>query len=213
MCARVMVREGYTHSFCTPHIWPSLPKNNVKMITEKTAALQGALENAKIPLTLLPGGEINLREDTLKTAPEELVSYAMRRQFVLIDLWAEKLPEFFNLAVKWFQSIGVVVVLAHPERMRAIQTEPGLALKLHETGVLLQGNLQCLSDPPETATRRLAERFLLGGRYFMLGSDLHNLASLPQRIAGLHRATELVGSEIVRMLTVTNPGRLLPREK
>ena len=24
-CARRLVAEGYTHSFCTPHIWPNLP--------------------------------------------------------------------------------------------------------------------------------------------------------------------------------------------
>src|SRR5688572_24713499 len=209
-CARVMVREGYTHSFCTPHIWPSLPLNTIAQIRERTARLQQALDDEGINLRLFPGGEINLREDTIDTVPDELVSFAMGRKFVLIDLWADQLPKFFEASVRWLQGHGVTVVLAHPERMRAVQLDPSVLDRFDEMGVLLQGNLQCLGDRPNQATRQLSERFLLDGRYFMLGSDLHNLVSLPIRIAGLHRALELVGNREVDRLTIDNPAKLLP---
>jgi len=77
-------------------------------------------------------------------------------------------------------------------------------------GLLLQGNLQCFSDPIGSPTRRTVERFLLEGRYFLLGSDLHNLASLPMRLDGLKRAIDLVGEETVDRLTMDNPRQLLP---
>ena len=209
-CAKLMVEAGYTHSFCTPHVWPNLPENSVVNIPKFTAVLQTALDGAGVPLRLIPGGEINLRADTPWTAVEALVSYGMMRKFVLIDLWAEKLPPFFGPAVKWFQALGVTVVLAHPERMAAVQREPELADYFAEIGLLLQGNLQCFSDAPGTPTRATVERYLLEGRYFMLGSDLHNLASLPMRLAGLKRATDLAGAQVVDRLTVTNPAMLLP---
>src|SRR3569623_3730047 len=69
-CARELVAAGYTHSFCTPHIWPNLPENNVKTIVEKVRQLQAALDQAFVPLKLLPGGEITLREDTSAPAAE-----------------------------------------------------------------------------------------------------------------------------------------------
>lgn len=209
-CARVLVGEGYTHSFCTPHVWPSLPLNTVGNIRRCVAALQAALEEAGIPLRLLPGGEINLREDTLGTSPEALVSYDMAGRFVLIDLWAEKVPAFFAPNVRWLQSRGAKVVLAHPERMRAVQGDPSLADYFAELGLLLQGNLQCLADPPHVHTRRVAEQYLAEGRYFMLGSDLHNLKTLGIRMAGLHRAIEAVGEATVWKLTRTHPMQLLP---
>lgn len=209
-CARVLVREGYTHSFCTPHVWPNLPNNNVKTIPKRTAALQKVLDDASIALRLLPGGEINLRADAVDTDPADLVTFAMAGKFVLIDLWADRLPAFFEKAIQWLQSLGVTVVLAHPERMRAVQLDPNLATRFQMMGILLQGNLQCLGDPPTVPTRQLAEKFLLDGRYFMLGSDLHNIVSLPIRLAGLHRALELVGPDVVQTLTSKNPSRLLP---
>jgi len=209
-CARVLVGQGYTHSFCTPHVWPSLPGNTAENIRRRVADLQAALDAASIPLRLLPGGEINLREDTLQTAPDALVSFGMAGRFVLMDLWADTIPPFFAPNVRWLQSQGATVILAHPERMRAVQTDPELADYFVELGLLLQGNLQCFGDPPHMDTRRVAERYLAEGRYFLLGSDLHNLKSLPMRMAGLQRATELAGEEAVWELTSTNPRQLLP---
>jgi protein-tyrosine phosphatase len=209
-CARMMVAAGYTHSFCTPHVWPNLPDNTAANIPKQVSALQATLNGAGVPLKLIPGGEINLRADTPWTAVEALVSFAMLRKFVLIDLWADKLPPFFEPAIRWFHALDVKVVLAHPERMAAVQREPGLADRFAEIGLLLQGNLQCFSDPPGSPTRTVVERYLREGRYFLLGSDLHNLASLPMRLDGLRRAIELGGKDTVDRLTITNPRELLP---
>ena len=63
---------------------------------------------------------------------------------------------------------------------------------------------------PEAPTRTVVERYLREGRYHLLGSDLHNLASLPMRLDGLKRAIELAGKEVVDRLTITNPRQLLP---
>jgi protein-tyrosine phosphatase len=208
-CARVLVGEGYTHSFCTPHVWPSLPHNTPVNIRRMVAEFQIALDDAQIPLRVFPGGEMNLREDTLDTAPQSLVSYDMAGRYVLIDLWAETLPDFFEPNVRWIQSRGATVMLAHPERMRAVQLDPSLADYFAELGLLLQGNLQCFGDPPQAQTRQVAERYLSEGRYSMLGSDLHNLKSLPIRVAGLRRAIEVAGEEEVWQLTSINPQKLL----
>jgi protein-tyrosine phosphatase len=208
-CARVLVGEGYSHSFCTPHIWPNLPDNTTPNIAAHVERLQRALDDANIPLRLIPGGEINLRPETTATRPEDVVTYGSRRNFVLFDLWADELPEFFEPGVRWFQSLGLEVVLAHPERMRAVQLNPGLADYFDALGLMLQGNLQCLADPPHTATYRLGHKFLTEGRYFLLGSDLHNLETLGHRMRGLHHAKELVGDAEVDRLTKDNPRRLL----
>jgi len=209
-CARRLVAAGYTHSFCTPHIWPNLPHNTIAGITGQTARLQGAFDRAAIPLRLFPGAELNLRPDLIATPPHELPTFAMARRYCLFDIWADRIPGFFWKTVEWLQSLGLKVILAHPERMRAVQDNPGLADDFAKAGLLLQGNLQCLADPPYAQTRQVIERYLAGGRYFLLGSDLHGLAGLDNRLLGLQRAIELVGEKEVGRLTVDNPQQLLP---
>lgn len=211
-CARMFVEEGYTHVFCTPHIWPNLKDNQAPNILDWTASLQKQLGAASIPLKVLPGGEISLRPDYAQTPPEQIPSYSGAGRFVLFDFWADRLPPHFEPTVRWFRSLGLQPIMAHPERVRAVQDDPGLADYFQEIGLLLQGNLYCLVESslaPPIATQT-ALRFLVEKRYFMLGSDCHGPDTLPIRFAGLQRAVELVGRKAVDRLTIDTPRQLLP---
>ncbi len=210
-CARKLVEAGYTHSFCTPHIWPSLPGNTTTRIADRVQRMQELLDEKQVPLQLMPGGEMNLRPDFTSSPADTIVSYGMAGKFCLIDLWADKLPDFVERSIRWLQSKKMTVILAHPERMRAVQDDPTLADRLKKMGLLLQGNLQCFGDPPNADTRTTAERFLAEGRYFMLGSDLHNLATLPLRMNGLKRVIEMIGEPATMVLTRDNPLKLMGR--
>ena len=209
-CAREMVQAGYTDSFCTPHFWPSFPKTTVSSIPQWVTSLQQQLDAAGVQLKLHPGGEINLRANLMDTtAIADLPTFGMAGKYVLFDLWAERLPAYFESTVKWMQAGGLTPILAHPERMRAVQDNPDLADYFSEIGLLLQGNLQCFSDRPGADTRATVERYLKEDRYFLLGSDLHNFATLRSRLDGLQKAIELVGEDRVRQLTVENPRKLV----
>jgi protein-tyrosine phosphatase len=209
VCARELLRAGYTHSFCTPHFWPNLTHNTVANVRAAVMDLQRELDAAAVPLKLYPGGELVLRADLVDQRVEDLPTFNMAGKYLIFDLWAERLPGWFGPTVRWLQSHGLKVILAHPERMRAVQLEPDLADFFAEIGLLLQGNLQCLGDPPRAATRQVAERYLAEDRYFLLGMDLHNHGSMPIRLAGLQKAIELVGNEKVDELTVRNPRLML----
>jgi protein-tyrosine phosphatase len=209
-CARELVAAGYTHSFCTPHVLPGFDKQTASVVAQWTSALQMRLAAARIPLTLMPGGEVNLWPDLRQSlTPERLLTFGGLNRYCLVDLWADTLPDFFAPTVQWLQAKGLKVILAHPERMKAVQSDHGLIGFFSDLGLLLQGNLQCLSDPPGSPTRLAADKFLTEGRYFLLGSDLHRLATLPSRLAGLKNAAELVGQEMVDRLTIAHPRLLL----
>jgi protein-tyrosine phosphatase len=209
-CARELVAAGYTHAFCTPHVWPAYNFVTRANVPVWTRDLQSKLDEERIPLKLLPGGEMNLHEGTRDLTDEFLISYAMAGRYMLADIWAAELPEFFAPTIRFLQSRGYTVILAHPERMRAVQDHPELADVFADMGMLLQGNLQCFGDPPESHTRRVAEQYLAEGRYFMLGSDTHNPQSMAIRMNGLRNAIQLAGEAAIAKLTIENPRKLLP---
>jgi protein-tyrosine phosphatase len=208
-CGRMLVAAGYTHAFCTPHIWPNLPHNNPQMIVEKTAELQQEYEAAGVPLKLFPGGELNLRPESIIAQLENLPTYCMQRKYCLFDLWCDKLPPFFWPAVEHLRELGMKIIVAHPERMRAVQEDSSLAEVFLERGLLLQGNLQCFSDVVESPTRRTVEKLLIDDRYFLLGTDTHRPETLKLRLDGLYRAIDLVGNPRIDQVTRTNPQVLL----
>ena len=209
-CARALVAAGYARAFCTPHIWPNLTNNTIDNITRWVDALQTQLDEHGIALKLIPGGEISLRPDIATAVPpEQLVTYAMKRRYVLIDLWADKLPAYFEPSIQWMQSLGLTVILAHPERMRAVQLEPELADEFERLDVLLQGNLQCFGDPLGSDTRRVAELYLREERYFAIGSDTHGMDSIEKRLSGLKRLESMASSETLDRLLRENPSKLI----
>ncbi len=210
-CAQALVSAGYSHAFCTPHIWPTYKGVTRTAVPRLVERLQSTLDQAEVALKLMPGGELNLHPAVMKTPEEELVSMGMGGKYMLIDMWVAELPDFFEPAIKWLQGMGLTVILAHPERTRAIQDKPDLAEKFADMGILLQGNLQCLGDRPEAITRIIAENYLRKGRYFLLGSDSHNPGGMDVRLAGLQNAIELAGEEVVNQLTIENPRKLIPR--
>jgi protein-tyrosine phosphatase len=209
-CARELVAAGYTHSFCTPHVTPGFPQQTIANVARWVAELQQTLTEADVPLTLLPGGEINLWPDLTKSlTPPRLLTYGGMGRACLVDIWADKLPDYFEPAIRWLQARGLRVILGHPERMKAVQADPKLADYFLGLGLLLQGNLQCLSDPIGSPTRVTVERFLKEGRYFLLGSDLHRLETLHARLEGLGNAIEMAGEKEIDRLTKENPKMLL----
>lgn len=208
-CARELVALGYTHGFCTPHLWPGHVNVTRSQIPRWTEALQREFDGAGVPYRLIPGGELNLHEAVQQLPEQQIVSMGLGGKYILVDMWADRLPPFFKPTIRWLQGMGLTVVLAHPERMRAVQDDPRLADCFQELGILLQGNLQCFSDRPGADTRETVERFLLEGRYFMLGSDSHNPQSMAVRTNGLKRAIEVAGEDVINRLTIDNPRRLI----
>ncbi|MFI5380035.1 MAG: tyrosine-protein phosphatase [Tepidisphaerales bacterium] len=208
-CARALVGAGYTQAFCTPHIWPNLAHfNRPGDIARLVAVLQQALDNASVPLKLYPGGELSMRPDWLDMTREQIVTYNLAGRFCLFDVWLDDIPPHFEPCVRFLQGHGLKVILAHPERMKVTHTHPEVMDWFAGIGLLFQGNLQCFGDDDSAMTRQLAERFLREGRYFMLGSDTHNLRSFDIRLRGLARVRQIADEATIRRLMVENPALL-----
>ena len=217
-CAHALVGAGYTHAFCTPHVWPTLPDNNPRQIRRRVAALQADLDRAAVPLTLLPGGENNLMSAwpaLARTPREEIVTYDLAGRYVLFDFWADtpgQVRDGVEPAVRYLRDQGFELILAHPERINALQVDGGRALdRLTGLGVKLQLNSWCLTEHRGSPKRDLAEGLLREGRYFLIGTDLHRPSGMGIRTNGLGIAERLVGRDEVERLTVTHP-RLLKGE-
>jgi len=206
--ARKMVAAGYSDLFCTPHIWPTLT-NNMQSIKANIALLQGKLDAGGVPLKLHPGGEMNLRVGMEHMSAEEVVTYNDGGKYAIFDFWADEYPGNFWPFIERLQSFGIQPILAHPERISALQRYPHSIDEFPSRGLLIQCNLECLGEETVTIRRKLAERWLQDGEYFMLGSDMHGLNSLDRRLNGLLRAMQLVGEEEVTHLTVDHPAQLL----
>lgn len=215
-CARMLVEAGYTHAFCTPHIWPQLPENNVINIRRRVAELGAEYEARQIPLQVMPGGEMNLLSvwpALGEIAATQVVTYGLAGKYALFDFWADEMSQCMDCmgpAIEHLQSFGLTLILGHPERIVALYRDATAVDWFMERGVLLQMNTWCLTDPPGSPIYELAVRLLTEDRYFAFGTDTHNAASMPNRIRGIAIAEQIVGRQRVERLTIDNPKLLMP---
>ncbi|HEX8325753.1 MAG TPA: CpsB/CapC family capsule biosynthesis tyrosine phosphatase [Tepidisphaeraceae bacterium] len=206
--ARRMAAAGYSRLVCTPHIWPQLDNTTVTTAL-RVAELQAALDAADVNLTLHAGGEMHLSRQFLATPAEDLVTYDNAGKYALFDFWTDTLPPYFEKAVRKMVDAGITPILAHPERIEAVQRDPDVVARAGDLGLLLQCNLECVGEGETTLRGRLATRWLRERRYFLLGSDVHRIDTLGRRLLGLERAADLVGAAELDRLTIENPLRLI----
>lgn len=207
--ARALVGRGYSQLVCTPHIWPSLPNNNLENIRTAVGALQAAIDGAGIALKLHVGGEVALRPALLKTPIEQIPTYADLGKHILVDAWIYDWEPWLTPVIRHLQEGGRTVILAHPERLGLIQTDLSAISRLQDMGVLFQGNLYCFADTPGELTREVADRMLQEKQYFMLGGDLHREDSLASRFKGFDLVLAGQGVKRVTKLLRDNPATLL----
>ncbi|HQY89473.1 MAG TPA: hypothetical protein PK402_12545 [Tepidisphaeraceae bacterium] len=211
--ARRLVQAGYTHSFCTPHVWPMHTKHRPAFIAEQVELLQRALDEKNVALKLLPGAELNLELDLFSIPTNDIPTYANFGKYALFDFWDSEMPRQFWLWIRVLTDASITPILGHPERIDAIRFEPDIVDEFAREGILLQCNLQSLTGALGRDTKRVAERLLSDGKYFMLGTDAHRLDTLEIRIEGIERAIELVGRDEVDRLMRVNPMKLIPTSR
>jgi protein-tyrosine phosphatase len=211
--ARQLVAAGYSHAFCTPHIWPNLSANTAGTIRRWTAELQAEYDAAGVGLTVHPGGELSLPAGwpQLRDLPVgEIVTAGLAGRHLLFDFWDEALPEGLEPVVRYLVGLGIQPILAHPERIGAFQNDPSAVDRVVGWGCWLQMNTWTLVKARGSKVRTLAERLLTDNRYTLFGTDTHDAAGVAERVQGLAAAADLVGWAKVDELTIANPARLLP---
>jgi protein-tyrosine phosphatase len=209
-CLRVMAGAGYSRIFCTPHCGASeFSELTPAEIAERVRMLQGHADAAGVAMELKPGGEVRLSPNLERDLPEGLVpTFGNSGKYVLADTWEPDWPAWAARAVEWLQGRGHMVILAHPERMKYLREKPERIEELAGLGVLFQGNLGPLGGGDAEDIVALGRRYLMEGRYFMVGTDGHRPSHMGARMAGLRVIEELAGKEKLEELTVTHPERL-----
>ena len=77
---------------------------------------------------------------------------------------------------------GLQVVVAHPERYRALQENYAAARTLTDMGALLQVNAYSLAEESFEGTRNLAQWLVAERMASLLGSDAHRLTHRPPKV-------------------------------
>src|SRR6266581_9351104 len=136
--AQTLVQEGIHSAIATPHYNDEFPQRSSAEIRERVYHLQQALDRHGIALRLFSGHEALIKAGLFEDIQAGRLATLNGSSYLLLELWTSMwLPETERVIFE-LRANGIIPIVAHPERYRAIQREPCRLAALLQQGALAQ---------------------------------------------------------------------------
>lgn len=178
--AAAAISDGTSTVVSTPHVHSEL-FTDPREIGERTARLNERLRHERLPLTVLPGGELDHRVVGRLTQSElDLIAQGPPgSRWLLMEAPFSGLRDDYNAVADELRARGFAVVVAHPERADfTADTDAVLAHEI-ERGSVLQLNAASVAGESSLGERDTALRLLRDARRAVIASDAHGSKRMP----------------------------------
>lgn len=212
--ARVASEAGVRTLVATPHVREA-EQLAVERIGGLVAETNRALAEARLPVDVLPGGELACpRLGTLSDDQLRAISLGGKSRYILLESPYRAIPGGFEPYIRVLCARGFRPLIAHPERSRAFST-PEKLLPLVRLGSLVQVTAASLVGDFGPKVERSALRLLLTGFVHVVASDAHRadhrLSAFVNVLDRLHKRDPALSTAVEPMVFDT-PRRLLDDE-
>ncbi len=210
--ARIATADGIKTIVAAPHIYhPGLPEAAGKadlseVIDEKIDLLNRCLNKEKIPVEILPGGEVSsfLPPDSCQRFTINHTSYLIV-EFPHSHLPANAREIIFNMTVS-----GLRPIISHPERNPSVIENPERLHTLVQSGALAQITAAGLTGEFGRDTQACALHLLRQRMVSFVVSDGHGANGRPPVLSEAFKTViKYFGKETATALFTTNPEAVL----
>ena len=210
-----MREQGITTIITTPHIQASMT-DKPRDLDRYMAALDTAFDSlATLAATEFPDLRIErgveMMLDTPQPAMGDLRLHLAGTSFVLMEFPYMTIPPNSVTAVRQLRGRGVIPIVAHPERYSNMSSNVELIESWKDAGAYIQVNAGSFVGQYGNTARKLVWGILERGLADYLCSDYHSRGRLSIRACSA-ALLERGGAAQLRMLTLTNPQRMLRSE-
>ena len=193
--ARVASNNGTTKMLCTPHRKDVTEGSSIEHIRQLVFDINKLLRRQHLNIELFLGMENHLDPQlpTEITAGRALTINGSR--YALVEMPFFGYPSYLKEVLSSLQENGIIPVLAHPERIEAVQHDITLLIDLVERGMLTQitagSVLGYFGDTVSKFTRMLLEQRMV----HVIASDCHTPEGprSPTLLPGINAIINIIG--------------------
>jgi protein-tyrosine phosphatase len=166
---------GYKKLITTPHIMGDFFKNTPEMIHAKLKELKKAVADERIDIQIEAAAEYYLDEWFLSRLknPETLLCFG--NKYLLFETSYINESALLNETIFQIKSMGLIPVLAHPERYIYLYPDFNKCREIYNKGVLFQININSLSGYYSKASQDFAMKLIDNEMVSFVGSDCHGI--------------------------------------
>jgi protein-tyrosine phosphatase len=185
---RALAAEGISTVCATPHVQPHPYPTTVAQRDDALARLREAVARAGVEMEIVAGGEVDL-EYAATWNDDELRPWLLGERTLLLEFpWTGVWPMALAPTCVELVRRGYLPVVAHPERIRAVQAAPGRLDELVEIGAVVQVTAGSLTGSFGRTARDTAIELFRRERAHLVASDAHDRVGR----GAVHRAAHAV---------------------
>jgi protein-tyrosine phosphatase len=204
--AKIAVADGITHVVCTPHANGQYAYDP-KVVAEKIATLQQALDSAGITLKLGHGCDFHMSYDNIQEAKSDPARFSINGHgYLLVELPDYGISQALTETFYQLRLAGLTPILTHPERNATLVANPQRMANWMRGGLLLQVTANSVLGNMGKPAQRMAHHLLQNRWVHFLATDAHNTTSRPPKLREAYEAVaEKYGPEYAYALCIGNP--------
>ena len=209
--SRVAAETGTKVVLATPHRKDVTEDWSVPYLRSLIADMNAQNQAHGVDLSLVLGMENHLDKDLPAEIEAGRALPMNGTRYILIEMPFFGRPDFIEDTLSEVQDMGLVPILAHPERIEAFQCDPDMLRRFVEKGMLSQITSNSLigfwGEDVSEFTRYLLRR----GMAHVMASDTHHATGgrSPRMDVGLEEAAEIVGFDATLAMLVDTPKAIL----
>lgn len=214
--ARLAEAHGTKVIVATPHCRESTYFNDRAAVLAGVARLRPILKAAGVGIDLLPGAEVHLCSELVERVRDgRAPTLANNGKTLLLELsMSQYPPPDLESLIFQLKLAGIVVILAHPERIKYFRDEPARYESLVRLGAYGQVNTGSVVGLFGAEIADLSSRWLRRNLVHVLASDSHNLAGrAPVLDEAVGVAAGFLGEEQARRMVTEVPAAFLRGEE
>src|SRR5262245_7546201 len=195
--ARVAVADGVATVVATPHCREGFYVNERDTVLPAVEKLRERLGREGVPLEVLPGAEVHIGPELVARVRDgRAPTLADNGKTLLLELSTTQPPMELERLIFDLKLAGLLVVLAHPERIRFFQDDIRryeAAVRLGAYGQITTGSVLGVfgEDVLEFSEELLRKRLV-----HAVASDAHNVRGRPPVMSkAVRRIAEVLGDE------------------
>jgi protein-tyrosine phosphatase len=175
--ANLLLELGVRTVVATPHVISDVYPNSDETILEAVEQTNVLFSRIGLPLNVIAGAEYYIEMKFFdRIAKGNLLSWGKER-YVMFESPEEQEPFLLEEVIFGLKSAGFTPLLAHAERYRYLQRNPGRVKDLRRLGARFQVNHPSFHLPRISRRGELARQLYIKGYADLYGTDIHRATS------------------------------------
>lgn len=170
--AEAALQDGVNLIVATPRVGPGSWDHHKSDILQHVQNLNQCLDYARVKLPVLPGAEYCLAPDLAQhLRAGRLLTLNNNGRYLLVELPPEQVPDYAPSLFYALLKQGVVPIISHPERNRALAQDPAILQEFSARGILAQVTSASITGRLGRSVKKTALQFLQTGAAQLVASD------------------------------------------